>query len=101
MFFFTKTDGGVWLNPSALDGDERGTVSIVYSGSGSASRVVRQAGIRNRQESQTGGGRRAGRIVRQAGIRNRQESQTGGDSATGGRDDERNTGDGGKGLLGK
>ena len=84
----------VWLNPSAQTGDERGTVSIVYLDTGSAGRIVRQAGIRNRQNSQTGGdqepaeesdrqGSGTGRIVRQAGIRNRQKSQTGRDQRAG------------------
>ena len=91
---FTICNKLVWLNPSAQTGDERGTESIVYLGSGSASRIVRQAGIRNRQNSQTGGdqkpaeesdrrGSGTGRIVRQAGIRNRQKSQTGGDQEPG------------------
>ena len=53
--------------------DQRTTIAShqkVYSSTGSTGRIVRQAGIRNRQKSQTGRDVGAGRVVRQAGIGN-------------------------------
>ena len=62
------------MNPSAQTGNERGTVSIVYSDSGSAGRIVRQAGIRNRQKSQTGRDQRVGRIGGRSGYESREST---------------------------
>ena len=67
IVLLSQCNVSVWLNPSAQTGNERGTVSIVYSDSGSAGRIVDRRG--------SGTGRR----LRLAGIREQAGSVVGQD----------------------